>query len=89
MKPTMFPVLVDSIGCSNGQVAEQAEAVAAMRLLLVLCNACGPRMVPRRPHCAEGVACLRSHCSTFSATHLKAAIDVVIPCHQPCCIFQS
>ena len=55
----MLPVLIDSIGCSNGQVAEQAEAVAAMRLLLIFCNACGPRMMPRRPHCTERIACLR------------------------------
>ncbi len=63
--------------------------MAAVWLLLIFCNACGPRMVPRRPHCAEGIACLRLHYSALSAMHFKAAIDVVILCHQPCCIFQS
>ena len=73
---TMLPVLIDSIGCSNGQVAEQTETVAAMRLLLIFCNACGPRMMPRRPHGAEGIACLRLHYRISSATHHKAAMDM-------------
>ena len=81
MKSTMLPVLIDSIGCSNGQVAEQAEAVTAMRLLLVFCYACGPRVMPRRPHCAEGIACLRWQFGILSVNHHKAGM--------PRCVLRS
>ena len=74
MKSTVIPVLIDSIGCPNGQVAEEAEAMAAMRLLLIFCDACGSRMMPRRPDCTEGIACLRLQCGISCATHHKAAM---------------
>ena len=57
---TLVPVLAHGIGCTNGQVVQQAEAMAAMWLPLKLCDACGPCMVPRRPHCTEGIARLHA-----------------------------
>ena len=57
---TFVPVLAHGIGCTNSQVVQQAEAMAAMWLPLKLCDACGPCMVPWRPHCTEGIARLHA-----------------------------
>ena len=57
---TLLPILVHGIRCAYGQVAEEAEAMAPMGLLLKLCNACGTGMMAWGPDRAECIASLHS-----------------------------
>ena len=58
---TLLPILVHGVCCAYGQVVEEAEAMAAMGLLLKLCNTCGSGMMPWRPDCTECIAGLHAH----------------------------
>jgi hypothetical protein len=54
--PTVMPVPVDRVRAPDGDVVEQAEAVAAVRVALGRNHPQRPRVVPRRPHRAKSIA---------------------------------
>lgn len=59
-KLTVMPVHVEGISAPNGQIVEQAEAMAAQWVIVTGDNACGARMVSWRPDSAERVPSLHS-----------------------------
>lgn len=66
MACTCASVMVQGVGSPNGEVAEEAEAVAAVGVVHACHHPCGPRVVARRPHRAERIAVLQS--STANAS---------------------
>lgn len=70
----MVAVDVESIGSANGNIVQQAEAVAALGLILTADYASGSCMVPWWPDRAEGVPGLHCTCSAVTGCNWGALL---------------
>ena len=67
---TCMAVSIHGIGRANGQVAQQAEAVAASWVVCTCHHACWASMMTRGPYSTKGISSL--HDSDLSQPHASA-----------------